>query len=125
MRRTQRYLRGLHAAEYLVAAEAGRHRFGLAAAPAELAGRFASQRHPGRYVSLSLEGSLAAAGRSLPVGSGTSGAAGGVAADDKPSVLHVTTRNIELGGHTRWIQRAIEADAGRRHSLVVTAGGGA
>jgi glycosyltransferase involved in cell wall biosynthesis len=118
-------LKGLQAAERMVAWEVRRRRFERAAAHAELAGRFASQRHPGRFVSLSLEHSLDEVGMSLV----TTGAAAPNAADlpvaEKAGVLHVTTRNIALGGHTRWIQRVIEADTGRPHSLVVTKSGGA
>jgi hypothetical protein len=45
------------------------------------------------------------------------------ATGDRPHVLHVLTQAYPTGGHTRWSDRIIRADRGRRHSVVLVAQG--
>lgn len=112
--------RALRTAERLVSLAVREGRLERAVGLAATAARFASQRHPGQFCSVPLEenlGEVSAAwfGHGRPA----------VAALDSPAwpaqILHVCTRTVALGGHTRWLERLIAADTGRHHSIVVTA----
>jgi hypothetical protein len=87
-----------------------------AAAWAETAGHFAALNHPGRFASPRLERVLAEIGRvAVPAPPSRS------RAEPPRRVLHVLTEAYETGGHTRLAWRWIERDAGREHSVALTA----
>jgi glycosyltransferase involved in cell wall biosynthesis len=105
----------LRAGELLVAREAALRRDLGAVRHAVAVARFASQQHPGRFVSRSLESSLQTVG-----GRAVRSASHPRTGPRAGSVLHVATRHVALGGHTRWIRRVIDADRSRSHSVVTT-----
>ena len=89
-----------------------------AAAAAQVAAAYAVFWHPGIFVSHRLERALRRIG---------AGALGATMPRDRPRaagkplrVLHVASQVAPIGGHTRNIQRWIDADTGAVHSLCVT-----
>ncbi|HEY8584199.1 MAG TPA: hypothetical protein VIL49_14685 [Capillimicrobium sp.] len=85
-------------------------------AVAQSAASILAMNHPGCFASARLDAVLLEAGRRLgpaPAYDGTPG--------DPRSVLHVLTHASPQGGHTRLAARWIARDAGRRHSVAVTA----
>ena len=107
------------------AARAGRHE--EAAAFAQLATRYAGDNHPATFASPGLETVLAGVGAATmppstwPAGSPNGPTTGGAGAGDGPGrVLHVLTKAIGVGGHTRYALRWLEHDEGRVHSLALT-----
>jgi len=82
----------------------------------ELAAQFASHNHPGFFASLELEDLVSViASRLAQTPPGSAPAPKAV-----ETVLHVMTEAYPTGGHSRLVQRWIEQDPSRRHSLVVT-----
>jgi hypothetical protein len=88
-----------------------------AARLAQLAARYASNNHPGVFASPVLETLLAGIGRTMPAPDRSEAVAGG---NWPRRVLHVLTKAIGVGGHTRYALRWLEHDAGRTHSLALT-----
>ncbi len=97
-----------------------------AAGLSAVATRFAARCHPGRFVSLPIERSLAAIGHHL-TSAWTAGPKTAMAperegrGESPPAqrVLHVITRPEVPGGHTSWLKRWVLSDRARVHSLVV------
>lgn len=91
---------------------------GKAASLAQLAARYASNNHPGVFASPALETLLVGIGaRTMPAWDRTEAVARG---PWPGRVLHVLTKAIGVGGHTRYALRWLEHDAGRVHSLALT-----
>jgi glycosyltransferase involved in cell wall biosynthesis len=95
-----------------------RKQYAAAAAYGELAALYAISRHCGLFVSPALERVLIAIGQQ---------AFGEAARPVRRSsqypprhVLHVSTRVMPVGGHSRMIWRWIQQDEGRTHSLALT-----
>lgn len=101
---------------------AGRGAFLSAAVWSQIAAHFATYRHTGLYVSEELESLLIDIARGLPERAGLSqeshrpGKAG-----SRRRVLHVLTRALAFGGHTRALERWAGNDRSSTHSLVATA----
>jgi glycosyltransferase involved in cell wall biosynthesis len=110
-RRLQANLAIVRVAERAVREEVRYRRFEIAVTHAELAARFASQRHGGRFASVTLERCLEEVGQATVAGGNATGGKG---------VLHVSTRAVGMGGHTQWVRRIIEGDTTRCHSVVLT-----
>ena len=110
-RRLQANLAIVRVAERAVREEVRYRRFEIAVTHAELAARFASQRHGGRFASVTLERCLEEVGQATVAGGSATGGKG---------VLHVSTRAVGMGGHTQWVRRIIEGDTTRCHSVVLT-----
>jgi hypothetical protein len=86
-----------------------------AAALCQLAGHYAWANHAGMFTSRACESLLRSLGSRNPV------------SERRPStriehVLHVVTKAAAIGGHTRLVDRWIELDSRRRHSIAVTSG---
>ena len=76
--------------------------------------------HPsGLFASPELDGILAQIGRALPHSSGENVQIRPPSSSSR-NVLHVLTEAYGLGGHTRFVWRWIQNDAGRCHSVVLT-----
>jgi glycosyltransferase involved in cell wall biosynthesis len=97
-----------------------------AAGLSAVATRFAARCHPGRFVSLPIERSLASIGHQLEsanaAGSETATVpepAGRGEGSPTERVLHVITRPEVPGGHTNWLKRWVVSDRSRVHSMVV------
>ena len=95
-----------------------RKRSSDAADAAAAAAGSAWMRHAGIHTSPRLERLI----RSIAPG-GPAWRPGPRAAAEPERVLHVLTQVYPTGGHTRWSDRIIRADAGRVHSVVVVAQG--
>jgi glycosyltransferase involved in cell wall biosynthesis len=103
----------------IAAAAAGGRRLEEAAAFAQLAARYASDNHPATFSSPALETLLAEVGAAtMPPLQRAPGAGGGTGGPRR--VLHVLTKAIGVGGHTRYALRWMEHDDGRVHSLALT-----
>lgn len=95
----------------------GKH-FSAAAAYGELAALYAISRHCGIFVSPALERVLIGIGKLAITPSKPSN---GRRLHYPPRhVLHVSTRVMPVGGHSRMIWRWIQQDEGRTHSLALT-----
>lgn len=85
---------------------------------AQLAARYASGNHPGTFSSPALETLLAGVGAAtMPP---CEWEVGPRSAAGPRRVLHVLTKAIGVGGHTRYALRWLEHDRGRIHSLALT-----
>ena len=105
--------------ESVVAALAAEGAFEHVALYGEVAAHLAAHAHAGRFASPVLEAALAEAGRHLAVAAPSPTVASHERSGDH--VLHVATAlAFPEGGHSRSLERWILADAGRRHSLVLT-----
>jgi glycosyltransferase involved in cell wall biosynthesis len=92
--------------------------YAAAAVYGELAALYAISRHCGLFVSPALEQVLIAIGKQAI---GQSFRSTGRNPQYPPRrVLHVSTRVMPVGGHSRMIWRWIEQDEGRMHSLALT-----
>lgn len=90
-----------------------------AAAYGELAALYAISRHCGLFVSADLERVLLTVGlQALP--RWTTAAAARAPADGPRHVLHVSTRVMPVGGHSRMLWRWIQQDSERVHSVALT-----
>ncbi len=90
---------------------------GAIAAAANFAGSF----HPGRFSDGALENLLLEIGRSEQAVAATTPEAARTRAADTPlHVLHVATRVLSIGGHSRMLHRWIGEDRGNRHSMALT-----
>ncbi len=89
-----------------------------AAAFAAMAAQFASHRHPGFFASPRLERLLIEIGLGLPGSSSYRRPDG--AQNPMKRVLHVCSQVVQVGGHTKMLCRWLKADAGRKHSVVLT-----
>jgi glycosyltransferase involved in cell wall biosynthesis len=96
-----------------------RGRFTGATAHAQAAATHAFWMHPGLFASPALESILLGIGRAQVPAAPRARTAGN--AERRPQrVLHVTTKALGIGGHTRMLWRWIEQDANRSHSVVLT-----
>src|ERR1700760_3331723 len=83
----------------------------------QVTARFAAVAHTGRYADGALENLLLDVGReALPEPSGIEALP---ASTRGRRVLHVATRLLNTGGHTRLLARWIENEAGGTHHVVV------
>ena len=95
-----------------------RKRYAAAAVFGELAALYATSRHCGIFVSPSLEGILIGIGQAAI---GRSRHHAGARRQYPPKhVLHVSTRVLPVGGHSRMIWRWVQQDGTRVHSLALT-----
>lgn len=97
---------------------AARGRRDLAAAWAEMAADHAWNGHPGFFVDDRLERLLGQIGAAATTPSRSRVFSDG--SNSPRRVLHVLTEAYGIGGHTRFVWRWIEADAGRQHCVVLT-----
>jgi glycosyltransferase involved in cell wall biosynthesis len=95
-----------------------------AAVCAELATDYAIWHHPGLLHSPRLERVLSAIGNATTDEIAPPGNAAPRSSPPR-DVLHVLTNALGVGGHTRFVWRWIQLDAGRRHSVVLTSQGSA
>jgi glycosyltransferase involved in cell wall biosynthesis len=97
--------------------------YDAAAVCAELATDSAIWHHPGLLYSPRLERVLAAIGNATTDEITPPGHAAPRSSPPR-DVVHVLTNAMGIGGHTRFVWRWIQIDAGRRHSVVLTSQGG-
>jgi hypothetical protein len=119
---TRRLREDLAAFERIVARARGyseRGRYTAATAHAQAAATFAFWMHPGLFASPALESLLLGIGRQqVPAIPRDRTRRNG---ERKPRhVLHVTTKALGIGGHSRMLWRWILQDADRSHSVVLT-----
>ncbi len=99
-----------------------------AAVWSQIAAHFATYRHTGLYASDALESLLSAMAETVEtVGESRSGAASTSTSMRRPDLsgrrrtLHVLTRALPVGGHTRAVERWVRNDGASVHALVATA----
>ena len=92
-----------------------------AAVWSQIAAHFATYRHTGQYASDALESLLASIAQTLPTARGGPARAPRSRRPGRRRVLHVLTRALPVGGHTRAVERWVRNDASSVHALVATA----
>lgn len=93
-----------------------------AAVWAQIAAHFATYRHNGLYTSADLESLLLDIAEALPDAPGSPAELpAGEKRPPRRRILHVLTRALPIGGHTRVVERWARNDTASTHSLVATA----
>jgi hypothetical protein len=95
------------------------HDWEAAAVYSQMAAHFAWCNHPGLFASRRLESILLRLGGRREH-KGNAHHANSKSTESPTNVLHVLTKALSVGGHTRLVSRWIEHDAERVHSVVLT-----
>ncbi|MEO8432256.1 MAG: hypothetical protein ABI592_12155 [Acidobacteriota bacterium] len=93
---------------------------GESAVWAQIAAHFATYRHAGIYASDALEALLVEIARTLPP-IRPAGSRARPGDSGRRRTLHVMTRALPVGGHTRAVERWVRSDEASVHALVATA----